>query len=77
MRKWLVPLLALGAGSVGAFFLSPKGREMVRGLWIRFEETPMRWKEWNESAQLELERIQNSLNQISQSLESQGQRTSA
>jgi hypothetical protein len=72
MRKWLVPLLALGAGGIGAFFLTSKGRETVRELWARFEETPVRWKEWNESAQLELERIQSTLNQISQSLESQG-----
>jgi len=70
MRKWLVPLLALGAGGIGAFFLTAKGRETVRGLWARFEATPERWQEWNESAQLELERIQNSLNQISRSLES-------
>ena len=70
MRKWLVPLLALGAGGIGAFFLTAKGRETVRALWARFEATPERWQEWNESAQLELERIQNSLNQISQSLES-------
>jgi hypothetical protein len=71
MRKWLVPLLALGAGGIGAFFLTPKGRETIRGLWARFEDSPKRWKEWNESAQSELERIQNALNQISQSLESQ------
>lgn len=70
MRKWLVPLLALGAGGIGAFFLTPKGRETIRGLWARFEDSPQRWKEWNESAQSELERIQNALNQISQSLES-------
>ena len=71
MRKWLVPLLALGAGGIGAFFLTPKGRETVRRFLARFEATPERWQEWNESAQLELERIQNSLNQISRSLESQ------
>ena len=72
MRKWLVPLLALGAGGVGAFFLTPKGRETVRGWWARFEPNPERWQDWNDSAQLELERIQNALNQISQSLESHG-----
>ena len=71
MRKWLVPLLALGAGGISAFFLTAKGRETVRSFWARFEATPERWQEWNESAQLELERIQNSLNQISRSLESQ------
>lgn len=71
MRKWWVPLLALGAGGIGAFFLTPKGRETIRGLWARFEATPAKWNEWNESAQSELERIQNALNQISHSLESQ------
>ncbi len=71
MRKWLVPLLALGAGGVGAFFLTAKGREIVRGVWARFEPIPERWQEWNDNAQLEMERIQNTLNQISQSLESQ------
>jgi hypothetical protein len=71
MRKWLIPLIALGAGGIGAFFLTAKGRETVRELWARFEPTPERWQEWNDSAQLELERIQNTLNQISQSLESQ------
>ena len=70
MRKWLVPLLALGAGGVGAFFLTPKGRETLQALWARFEPIPERWQEWNDNAQLELERIQNALNQISQSLES-------
>jgi hypothetical protein len=77
MRKWWVPLLALGAGSVGAFFLTAKGRETVRGWWAGFEEPPVRWKEWNESAQLELERIQSTLNQISQSLESRSEQSSA
>jgi hypothetical protein len=72
MRKWLVPLLALGVGGVGAFFLTPQGRETVRVWWARFESTPERWQDWNDSAQLELERIQNALNQISQSLESHG-----
>jgi len=75
MRKWLVPLITLGAGSIGAFFLTPKGRETLRGLWARFEGPPEQWKEWNESAQSELERIQNTLNQISQSLESRGQQS--
>ena len=74
MRKWWVPLLALGAGSIGAFFLTAKGRETIRGVWARFEGTPEKWKEWNESAQSELERIQNTLNQISQSLEPHSKR---
>ena len=69
MRKWLVPLLALGAGGIGAFFMTPKGRETFEDGGPGSKQLRSSWQEWNESAQLELERIQNTLNQISQSLE--------
>lgn len=69
MRKWLVPLVVLGAGGLGAFFLTDKGRETLRGWLAKLEDAPERWDEWNESAQIELERIQTTLNQIAQSLE--------
>lgn len=73
MRRWLVPLMVLGAGGVGAFFLTEKGRETLRGWLAKLEDAPERWEEWNESAQIELERIQNTLNQIAQSLEPHSQ----
>ena len=69
MRKWFVPLTVLGVGGIGAFLLSDKGRETVRRVLEKFEEAPERWEEWNENAQLELERIQATLNQIAESLE--------
>ena len=73
MRKWFLPLAVLGAGGIGAFFLTDKGRQTLRRLQVRFEEAPERWGEWNENAQLELERIQAALNQIAQSLEPHGE----
>lgn len=73
MRKWLLPLLMLGAGGIGAFFLSEKGRAALRGWLARFQSAPAALDDWNETAQLELERIQSTLNQIAQSLEPRGE----
>jgi len=69
MRKWFVPLTVLGVSGVGAFLLTAKGRETLRRWSARFESTPEKWDDWNESAQLELERIQDALNQIAKSLQ--------
>jgi DNA-binding PadR family transcriptional regulator len=68
MRKWFVPLTVLGVGGIGAFFFTDKGRETLRRLRARFDEAPEHWEEWNENAQMELERIQTTLNQIAESL---------
>jgi hypothetical protein len=73
MRKWLVPLAVLGAGGVGAFLASPKGRETLRRWLAVWAEAPERWDEWNDAAQTELDRIQATLNQIAQSLEPRGE----
>ena len=69
MRKWFVPLTVLGVGGIGAFFLTDKWRETLRRLRARFDEAPEHWEEWNENAQLELERIQTDLNHIADSLD--------
>lgn len=73
MRKWYVPLTVLGVGGISAFLLTDKGKETVRRLLAKFEDAPQRWVEWNENAQLELERIQAALNQIAESLEPRGE----
>jgi DNA-binding PadR family transcriptional regulator len=73
MRKWLVPLAVLGAGGVGAYFLSDKGRETLRRWMAAFEAAPEHWEQWNDAAQIELDRIQDALNQIAQSLEPHGE----
>ena len=73
MRKWLVPLVVVGAGGLGAFFLSEKGRETLKRWLAALDQSPGRWEEWNEAAQSELDGIQASLNQIAQSLEPHGE----
>jgi hypothetical protein len=73
MRKWFVPLTVLGVGGIGAFLLSDKGRETLRCWRARLDQAPERWLEWNENAQLELERIQTALNQIAESLGPRGE----
>ena len=68
MRRWYVPLAVLGVGSIGAFLLSERGRNAVRLLLDNFREAPERLLEWNESAENELDRIQEALNRIAESL---------
>jgi len=73
MRKWLVPLIAVGAGGLGAFLLSDKGRATLRRRMLYLGEAPESWDEWNAGAQSELQRIQDALNQIAQTLEPRGE----
>lgn len=69
MRKWFVPLTVLGVGSVGAFLLSERGRNLLGALVENFRAAPDRWLEWNENAQHELDEIAAALNRIAESLE--------
>ena len=71
MRRWFVPLTVLGLGSIGAFLLSERGRSALRALFEDLDDAPDSWREWNESAQSELDRIQAALNRIAESLEPQ------
>jgi hypothetical protein len=68
MRKWYVPLTVLGLGSIGALLVSDRGRRVLQLAIDRLGEAPDRLLEWNDAAQAELERIQKSLNQLSESL---------
>src|SRR6516164_2147773 len=73
MRKWLIPLVVFSAGGIGAYLLTGKRRETLREWLAELFESPETWHEWNEAALTELDRIQQALNQIAQSLEPQGQ----
>ena len=68
MRKWFVPLTVLGLGGIGALLISDRGRRTLQYLIESVVEAPDRLWEWNDAAQAELERIQNSLNQLTEAL---------
>jgi hypothetical protein len=69
MRKWFLPLTVLGIGGLGALLLSEAGRRSMEWLFDRLDEAPDKFAEWNESAQTELEKIQNALNELADTLQ--------
>lgn len=69
MRKWFLPLTVLGVGGIGAFFLSDRGRKSARWVSDRIDEAPERLADWNTTVQQELDRIQKTLNQVAEALE--------
>lgn len=69
MRKWAVPLTVLGLGSLGAFAFTRRGRKAVQWAIDQAHDAPERIAEWNETAQSELDRIQDTLNEIAESLQ--------
>lgn len=69
MRRWFLPLTVVGLGGVGAFLLSERGREALRGLWERFQDSPEGWQDLNAGVQSELDRIQAALDRIAESIE--------
>jgi len=58
----------LGVGGIGAFLLSERGRNALRLILDNFREAPERLLEWNDSAENELDRIQEALNRIAERL---------
>lgn len=68
MRRWAVPLTVLGVGGIGALMLSPRGRTAIRWVFRRMKEAPEHIAQWNETAQIELEKIQTALNEVAESL---------
>ena len=69
MRKWAVPLTMLGLGGIGALAFSRRGRYAMKWALDHVNEAPERIADWNETAQNELDRIQNALNEIADSLQ--------
>ncbi len=69
MRKWFVPLTMLGIGSLGALILSERGRQALDWIFDRIDEAPDRIADWNDTAQLELDKIQLALNEIADNLQ--------
>ena len=76
MEKRIENLAALGLGSlgivlggVGILLFSDRGRNMIRTAAERIWHAPDQLQVWNEAAQRELERIQQTLNHLAETLE--------
>jgi len=69
MRKWAVPLTVLGLGGIGALAFSRRGRGFIRWAAENVQHAPGKIADWNETAQTELDKIQNALNDIAESLQ--------
>lgn len=69
MKRWFLPLTLLGMGGLGALLLSEPGRKALTWVNDRVEDAPERSAGWNETTQLELNRIQKALNQVAEALE--------
>lgn len=72
MRKWYMPLTVLGLGSLGVLMLSDRGRDLLREVAARLDDAPENMREWNDSAQAELDRIQAALERVARSLQTAG-----
>jgi len=68
MRRWYVPLTVIGLGSVGALLLTERGRAVLRSVAERFWQAPERLLDWDGSLESELDRIQEALDSIADSL---------
>ncbi len=69
MKKWYMPLAILGVGSLGALLLSERGRQALRWVAENFEHHQDKIVEWNDAAQREIERLEEALDRIADSIE--------
>jgi hypothetical protein len=69
MRKWAVPLTVIGLGGLGALAFSRRGRQAVKWVVDQIPDAPEHLANFNEAAQSELDRIQDTLNEIAESLQ--------
>ena len=68
MRKWYLPLTVLGMAGLTALALSERGRESVRRMLGRMEDSPEPFRGWNEASQRQLESLKEALARLSETL---------
>ena len=69
MRKLYLPLSLLGVAGLVALILSERGRESVRRVLGGWQDAPEPFRGWNDSAQRELEKLQEALERLSRALQ--------
>lgn len=68
LRKWSVPLAFVGLGGLGAMLFSERGRKLIHAAAERLHATSGQLLAWNDSAQEELDHIQQAVKEVEQSL---------
>ena len=68
LRKWSVPLAFVGLGGLGAMLFSERGRKLIHSAAERLQATPGQLLAWNDSAEEELDHIQQAVKEVEQSL---------
>lgn len=69
MRKWYVPLTVAGLGGLGVFLFSDPGRRALRWIAQYIHWNSEGLLEWNEAADAELQRVQEALSALADSLQ--------
>lgn len=69
MRKWYVPLTVAGLGGLGVFLFSDSGRRALRWIGQYLRWNPEGFLEWNDAAEAELQRIQDALSALTETLQ--------
>lgn len=69
MRRWYVPITVLGLGSIGALLMTERGRSVLHKLAQRFWQAPEKLLDWEGSLDSELDRIQDALDCIADSIQ--------
>jgi uncharacterized membrane protein YebE (DUF533 family) len=66
VRKWTIPLTLAGLGGLGAMLLSHRVRKLIRSATKGCGAAPERLMAWNDSAQQELNHIQQAVKDVEQ-----------
>jgi len=69
MNKWFLPLAVFGLGGLGLLALSDRGIEMLEVAARKLRQAPENFLDWNDAAQSELDRLQQALERVAQTLE--------
>ena len=68
VRRWTIPLTLAGLGGLGAMLFTSRGRKLIHSVAERRDAKSGRLAAWNDSAQKELDHIQQELKELEHSI---------